>query len=578
MNEIDANFIDFIDELIEEHYPELDDCDIPYKYIVAITLQEIYGFGNVGLEEHLNEGDITGVSEEIPDLSMSDSTISRKRTKLNQTNEELLEKIRELSARIVFILYSEGKNLPAEVLENHGLRDPPTLDKPQIDTETRHEAVRNWAEIFVNEFISPLSFNRTDPQYDYKRYIGLCAHSALQEISPSDVSNTASYLYDSSNIPSGSSLTTNITNIAAENDEKHLPKELIERLDSGDNLLGEASSGNERLDNYLPKELVNQFSECYQNFFKYASDMEIIQDKNRIAVDNTRDSTTSKGGKDSPLVAGSGSGRKPAKYGKHAWMYQFASIADARSPFIWNVSPIYNTSELSIRMAKQMNTLSKLTDIDLDILVVDREYYQGDIVKVGREYFDDDWAIFAKGVGDVEDLLEGVQQGEIQTGKIDFASMDNPPHAFVYPNTNKSVEELDVQITLDQIEIQDGETVIDPENNPLYYRVTLEDDVDHKTHTGYLTDIEISEQNVRKIQSSYRRRKLIEPIFAQLKDTMMPYCESSDPAVRYYFMALGGLFYNMHALVTRSLSPEHGIPLDISGKELLSGIRDVCLR
>jgi hypothetical protein len=578
MNEVDVEFLNLINELKDEYIPELSECSVHPKYISAITLQEIYDFGNTRLEEHLDEDDITGIPDDIADLAVDDSTISRKRKELKQSNGCILPKIKELSARIVFILYTEGENLPAEVLETYGLGDPPTLDKPQVDTETRHEAVRNWAEIFVNEFISPLTFNRTDPQYDYKRYIGLCAHSALQEISPSDVANTASYLYEPSNIPSGSSLTTNITDIAAENDEKYLPKELIEKLDSGDNLLDENSSGNERLDNYLPKELVNQFAECYQNFFEYASDMGVIQDKKRIAVDNTRAPTTSKGGKDSPLVAGSGSGRKPAKYGKHAWMYQFVAIADAESPFIWNVSPIYNTSELSIRMAKQMNTLSKLTDIDLDILVVDREYYQGDIVKVGREYFDDDWAIFAKGVGDVEDLLEGVQQGEIQTGKIDFASMDNPPHAFVYPNTNKSVEELDVQITLDQIEIQDGETVIDPENNPLYYRVTLEDDVDHKTHTGYLTDIEISEQNVRKIQSSYRRRKLIEPIFAQLKDTMMPYCESSDPAVRYYFMALGGLFYNMHALVTRSLSPEHGIPLDISGKELLSAIRDVCLR
>ena len=576
MAEVDSDFYNLAVKLLEDEYDEMIDCDIKDKYIISFILKEIYGYDYRGLDDYLNKVDITGQNRKILDLSMSYSTILNKKDELKESDE--MSKISDLAARIVYILYTEGENLPDEVVKEHGLENPPTIDDPQIDPELRIEAVHDWAEIFVNEILSPLTFNRTNESYDYERYIGLCAHSALQEISPSDAANTASYLYDFSNIPSGSSFIDNISTRVKRNDEKHLPTDLSEKLDSGDNNIADSSSGNDRLDNHLPKELVNQFAECYQNFFELASNMGLIQGKKRIATDNTRNPTTMEGGKDSPVVAGSGSGRRSAKYGDYAWMYQFVFLAHGECPFVWNPSPIYNTSELPLRLAKQLNTLNELTDIDLDTLIVDREYYQADVVDVGREYLGDNWAIYAKEVGDVEDLLDKVQEGEVHASNVDFASMDNPPHAFVYPNTNEAIEDLDVQITIDQIEQEDGNTVIKPEENPLYYRVSLDTDVDHQTHTGYLTDIEINEKNVRKLQSAYRRREKIENMIGQFKDHMQPYCESRDPAVRYYLAAMGGLFYNMHALVARTTSPEHVIPLNISSKELLSGIRDVCLK
>lgn len=577
MNEIDGEFYKTFNKLIKTRLPELDEFEIKRKYITAIALQEIYGFGNTELEEHLAD-DVASLPEDLSNLSMDESTISRNRKKLENSSENLLSKLRDLSTRTVYILYTNGVALPDEVLETHGLDDQPTLDNPQIDAETRHEAVHNWAEEFVDEIISPLTFNRTYPEYGYKRYIGLCAHSALQNISPNDAGNTASYLYDPDNVPSGSSLTTNIIDVATENDEKHFPRELSEKLDSGDSIIHDSSSGNDRLDEYLPTELVNQFVECYANFFDYAAEMGLINGKKRLAVDETRDPTTREGGKASPLVGGSGSGRKPAEYGKHAWMYQSLAIVDPKCPFIWNISPIYNTSELPLRMAKQVHTLDKLTDVDIDILLLDREYYQSDGVHVCREYADDNWAIYAQKRGDIKDLTDKVQEGAPDSSNIDFASMDNPPHVCLYPNTDKPIEELDVQITFEQINSDSGETTTNPDENPLYYRASLESDVDSETHARYLLDMEVTEENLRKIQASYRRRKLIEPVFGQIKHTLMPYCESPHPAVRYYFAALGGLFYNMHALVSRSVSPEHGIPLDITGKELLTGIRDVCFR
>jgi hypothetical protein len=577
MNEIDGEFYKTFNKLIKTRLPELDEFEIKRKYITAIALQEIYGFGNTELEEHLAD-DVASLPEDLSNLSMDESTISRNRKKLENSSENLLSKLRDLSTRTVYILYTNGVVLPDEVLETHGLDDQPTLDNPQIDAETRHEAVHNWADEFVDEIISPLTFNRTYPEYGYKRYIGLCAHSALQNISPNDARNTASYLYDPDNVPSGSSLTTNIIDVATENDEKHFPRELSEKLDSGDSIIHDSSSGNDRLDEYLPTELVNQFVECYANFFEYTTDMGFIDGKRRLAVDETRDPTTSEGGKNTPLVGGSGSGRKSAKIGNHAWMYQFPAIVDPKCPFVWNVSPIYNASELPIRMAKQLNSLDKLTDLSIDILLLDREYYQADGVHVCRKYTDENWAIYAVKRGEVEDHINKVQEGEPKGDKIEFASMANPPYVGLYPNTNIPIEELDIRMRFDQIEHENGETTIKPKENPLYYRVSLDTNDDNNSHARYLHDMKITEKNLRKIQASYRRRKLIEPIFGQIKDTLMPYCESSHPAVRYYFAALGGLFYNMHALVSRSLSPEHGIPLDITGKELLTGIRDGCLR
>jgi hypothetical protein len=578
-NRVNKKICELINDFIVNRRPELMCCEIQNKYLFGITFQEIYGYHNTELEEYLNVNNRREMPKELKDISgISHTTISNKRNSLKNGEVNLLIKIKRLSARIVYILYTDGETLPNKISEAHGLEDPPTIENPHTDPETRLEAVRNWAEIFVNEIILPLTFHRTDPEYEYKRHIGLCAHSALQNIAPNDAANTASYLYDYDNIPSGASLITNINDNATTDIENNLPRDLIENLSTGSDNLNESISGSDLLDEYLPRQLINQFAMCYQNFFEYASELGFLKGKQTLAIDITKDPTTKEGGENKPLAPKSEPPQKSDKYGKYGWLYQAIAVVDSANPFVWNVSPLYSQSELQLRMAKQLESFTKLTDIDLDFLFADRGYYKTDAVEVCRNYFGKSWAINAKAKGDVGDLFDTAQEGEIRTGSVDFGSMNNPPHAFVYPNKDIPVEELDVQMSFDDIEYGAENITTNPEDNELYSRTVLSSEKNyHRTHTGYLTDKPMNEKNIRKIHALYHRRDAIESVFGQIKDTMMPYCESSDPAVRYYFAALGGLFYNMHALINRSYSPEYHIPLDITGKELLSAIRDVCL-
>lgn len=599
MNQIDRLIYEYIMEFLSEQKSEIIDCDIEDKYIVGICLQEIYGYKNVALTRHLKCPPLDEQTE-LPDefeelIGVSDSTISRKRNKLEANNENKLQKIRELSERIVLMLYTEGVNLPDKIIESHNLGNPQNLTEPNIDVATRQKAVRNWSKIFINEIISPLTFDRTNPQYEYRRFIGLCAHVALQDIAPNDAARTAEYLYDNSKVPEGGSLTDYIREGFETDEERWLPKETIDELNSSqsensniekltdflpnhggnetkrgnksDISNNTSQSGTERLDKYLSKELTNQFVECYRNFFELADNLGMLKDSYPIAVDKTGIPTTSDGGKESPLTPRSSSNTSSGKRGDNSWSFQFIGIIDADAPFVWAPSPIYNRTELQIRLAKQLHTLTNLTSYSPDFLFADRGYYKVDCVSVCREYLDDNWAINAKKIGDIKALYEVARKGEVvkDTETIDFGTLEEDPNAFVYPNSNHPIE--------DQVGQEKFTDVNELEEN---VGKKFTDDTEHKTHTAYLTDKNLSRDEIRKIQVLYHIRDSIEPPFGLIKDIMLPYSESGNPVVRHYFMAMAGLFYNMHALVSRSLSPQYNIPLNISAKELLTGIRDVC--
>jgi len=315
MTDIDQILCNFIDRFIETHSPKLNNSNIQRQYLIAFGLQEIYGYSTKDLLRKLNNE--SELPEEVEDLAGEKyHHISKKRRELKNSDEELLNDLRTLSSRIVYILYyDEDVDLPEEALEAYDLKNG--LD---IDTETKKEEARNWAEDLVGEILAPLTFSRTDPEYEYKRYIGLSAHSALQNIAPNDAANTASYLYDPDNIPSGSSLRTNITEFATEYENKYeenyLPKELIEKLQSGTNNFNRSVSGSDNLDKYLPRRLVNQFVRCYQNFFEYASDLGFLEGEQVIAIDATKDPTTKEGGKDTPLATKAESPQKSGRVAK----------------------------------------------------------------------------------------------------------------------------------------------------------------------------------------------------------------------------------------------------------------------
>jgi hypothetical protein len=94
---------------------------------------------------------------------------------------------------------------------------------------------------------------------------------------------------------------------------------------------------------------------------------------------------------------------------------------------------------------------------------------------------------------------------------------------------------------------------------------------------AYATGMELTKENKRKIHVCYRNRRQIEPVIGQVRENHLPYTESMNPAIRYYFMAMAAMFYNFHSLINEHPSPKYGVPLDITAKEWLSAIRDVTL-
>ena len=539
MTNIDHQALNLFEAVLSAEGHTVNSLDIKYKYAVCLYLQEVYGYNSIELVDHLDKNE--DVRERIGvQKGLHNATISNKSDEEKQYYQPLCN----AAKRAVLHLYAEGRQLPESILSHHGLAgDPdPTVSDTNLTDAVEQEAALQWAELFLENITTPLTFNRThNISNDFDRFIGIAAQSALQEVAPRTARNTAKYHYPVENIPSGDTLQSYISEVAAD-ENGEIP--------------------------YVSDEIITQFNECYHNFFELLSKLEGIGNDQLLLVDTTKVPTTSNS--DNPALLSrfkSNSGKYSDDEANMGWGYQLMAAAGEDHVYIRSILPYYNRDETQERLEKQLQWINDDSNVDAYALIGDKGYYKKDVVKICREYLNDDWLICAEVDGDIERLIRKTPAGK--TNKLltpDFGTtkLYPEPNAFVYPNTSSDDN--------DSVTLADYEAVTGND------RKRYEHETDHQSHIGYLTDRDLDDDSMRKLHVLYQRRTNIEPPIGQIKDIYLPYCESNNPAIRYYMMSLAGLFYNFHQLVNRSYSPERGVPLDISGAELLTAITDVALR
>lgn len=516
----------------------VESFDMEEKYLKLLFLRDIYGFSDQETIDHVGES----LRQQL-DLqeNLNKSTVWRKRDGLCENDTEGRVAIRKAAKRIVFECCAAGEEIPQRVLDEYDIPVSAVLSNEQIRRQDEHDALRKWVEWFFDAILQPLTYNREGATYLYRRYVGLCAHCALQTIAPNDAVNTADYLYDGENIPSGGSLTENIQ------------RTLNHNVSEEDEDLG------------FPAELRVQFQDCYRRFFAEANRLGFFEESKPLVVDVTRLPTTGDKESSESVTGGSGSGRKPAKYGKHSWAYQFLSIPNSGAPFIRSIVPVHDGKPEHERLDEQLASVVDDPSLTVDVLLCDKGYYRTNIVDVCREHLQDSWIICAKFAGEIGQLVRNAPKGEI-VWKRDVLFGDPPmqekPGAVVYPNTKGEKRQ--------QRDLSDFGDVTE-ESKPKRYLKTNPS----RSHIAYLTDLRLESDRIRKIHVLYNKRPAVEPTIGQVRHTFLPHTESMNPAVRTYLINLAGLFYNLHHLIKRTLSPDHGVPLDPSGKELLTAIRDV---
>jgi len=539
MTNIDHQALKLFEAVLSAEGHTVNSLDIKYKYAVCLYLQEVYGYNSIELVDHLDKNE--DVRERIGvQKGLHNATISNKSDEEKQYYQPLCN----AAKRAVLHLYAEGRQLPESILSHHGLAgDPdPTVSDTNLTDAVEQEAALQWAELFLENITTPLTFNRThNISNDFDRFIGIAAQSALQDVAPRTARNTAKYHYPVENIPSGDTLQSYISEVAAD-DNGEIP--------------------------YVSDDIITQFNECYHNFFELLSKLEGIGNDQLLLVDTTKVPTTSNS--DNPALLSrfkSNSGKYSDDEANMGWGYQLMAAAGEDHVYIRSILPYYNRDETQERLEKQLQWINDDSNVDAYALIGDKGYYKKDVVKICREYLNDDWLICAEVDGDIERLIRKTPAGK--TNKLltpDFGTtkLYPEPNAFVYPNTSSDDN--------DSVTLADYEAVTGND------RKRYEHETDHQSHIGYLTDRDLDDDSMRKLHVLYQRRTNIEPPIGQIKDIYLPYCESNNPAIRYYMMSLAGLFYNFHQLVNRSYSPERGVPLDISGAELLTAITDVALR
>jgi len=537
MTRFEQRVLDRCEEVFVIQDRPVESFDMEDKYLKILFLKNVYGFSNQEIVDYIGEG-IRQQLELQKDLHRT--TLWRKQQELQENDVDGQAVIRKAAKRAVFQCCAAGEPVPKRVLEEHEIPVNIVLSNDLITRANEQDALRNWIKWFFAEILQPLTYNREETTYPYRSYVGLCAHSALQTIAPNDAVNTADYLYDEEHIPSGASLTKNI-------------RRLIDTSASDEN-------------QEFPEALQDQFEACYRRFFAEANRLGFFENKKRVVADVTPIPTTGDEDSSGMLTGGSGSGRTPAKYGKHSWRYQFLSIPDSDAPFIRSIAPVYNASRKHEPLGEQLATITSDSSLDVDLLICDKGYYRTNVVDVCREYLDDSWVICAKAAGEIGQLMRNTPKGQLAWQRhVTFGDppMRKKPGAFVYPNTK---EETNQQRNLSDFsdtteELEQPKSYVNTDSN--------------RSHIAYITDLQLNPERIRKIHVLYNQRAAIESTIGQVRHTFLPHTESMDATVRTYMINIAGLFYNLHHLIKRTLSPEHGVPLNPSGKELLTAIRDV---
>lgn len=530
-NYIDLS-IDFFESYVSNSDYEIGEFSVKEKYVKAIFLKEVCNLNSQKFVEKVSDS----TKEEIElQTDIHDGTISHKKNELE--NHEF---IRNVAERAVHLLLCSSIEVPDFISSNWDMDPDKQIYYSRSQTQT---GLRNWVDE-LTEVLSPLSqhYDSTD---QFVRDVGYSAHCALLDTAPTGARNTADWAYPRSNIPTGSAFMKRVK---------------------------EMNNPTQKFHPRNPTELSETFDSCFNNFISLASTLGYYDSKQQVAIDSTYIPTEA-GAPDDLTVDGSSSGRVSEKYGERRWIYQIATTIMYPSKFVLSIEPLYDKSNKNLRLEPKLRQISNL-DINIDTIVCDSAYYEKKSIRMLRKY-QPDWIVRAevRGESDIAQLVNKVQESGTPESETEIEISTPPltpkPNALAYPLSDiVDTTDNDTQITFsdpaatadDSGDDRERFTDVDPDEQVL----------------AYVVGGDIDDATKRKTQVAYRTRKRIESMFGQIKDNCLVDTESHDPAVRYYTVAMGCMFYNFNYLINRTLSPQYGIPCrNTSMQEWLTAIRDV---
>lgn len=507
----DTAVLDSADWAFDEVGLDPDTVPVERPYLDAFLLHDAWGFDSVpALVRHLDENE--AAADRIGKSELGHlSTLYRRAETLKEAG--IAGDITDASERAVHTAWRKNGALPEPVMDHWELDPTVDLAEYPVSAETRREAIRNWVEVLLADATEALTFDRgANKSYSIEEYIGLFAHSALQNIGVSAAADTAVYLYDADHIP------------------------------SGDGLLKHIKSDSLRLD-----EIEAQFAAANASVFQRCKTLGLFDDPLDLAFD-----TVAMTWWGNPLNATIGKRREETD-ATPDWVYGVLTAINKDARMCFGVNLVKSKDLHDSVLDALLETAT--THATIRHVFADAEFYDGSVIEVLRKHIDDGWVVRAQETDRIKELIRAAPQDNpaIFEG-VDVTSVTPSPNVFAIP------KQLHRQQTLFNLNTENAAVATDD---------TL------GTHTAYLTDLDDKSATAELINFRYDDRWSIETAMRQYQHDLHPVCSSSNVKVRVYCANIAMLFFNWHSLVNRALSPQYLLPLTVTHHELLTAIRDV---
>jgi hypothetical protein len=510
--------------------------DAPVKplYVYAYLLHEAWGWDSTKTLHEELEGQPQTLARTGTDELCSLTTLYRRVNEMEEAG--LTELISRAADHAVHAVWREYP-LPDEVAANWELDLDMGVSESSVTRPICREAVRNWARILMTDAAKHLTFNRIGKiEYDIEQIIAAFAHSALQSIGLTNGHRTAAYLYDEDSIPSG----TTVTELFRAESEyaNSLDKQTIE----------------------------DQFEAVHCSVLDRFKANGLFGDG---TVDLAGDTTDEPWwGGVNPHTIGTAFPRNDST---PVWEYAMVGTVKTDAPVCFGVSLVESKDQHPAAFNKLLDRAARYTDINYAFF--DKEFYDGGVIETIHNHDCNGLIVKASNTEKIkDDVIAPTPEGESdEIEGVDVTSATPNPNVFVVPkgadtesNTRRGVAR---QQTLTQYnEDTNGRDDTDSSAGNV------------SSHIVYVSYLSVEEHDAEDINDEYGNRWAVETLIRAIKRVFLPKSGSSNERLRIYIANIAVVFYNWLSLVNNALSPQFKLPLNITGKELLTAVRDVGFR
>lgn len=470
----------------------LDELPGDSRRVLALLLHDAWAMDSLPrLSEHLAEIEETASLLSI-NASTDQSTFWRTHDTLKR--EGCREYVRNAATRAVHAVVRRGIVAPEDSIDAHGLDFSPVIDEREVAAETRRRAIRHWVTFLLDELLEPIGFDRAENrEHAVNAIIGAVAQATYAH-GLNSARPTAGWFYDLGDIPSASQ---------------------VSRL----------------LRSVTTQDITQMFTEVNRKFIQVASDHGFFKRDYDYALDTTWVTYGSNRGSEDKAAKRINNPKKGP-----SWLFAVLCVMDLDARFALGLDLVEEKSETTEQFRYLLRTAA--VEGGVDRVHIDREFHDGDAVRMCRVIAGENWVIRAKRKGAADDLLAEVAEGESDVQpNVDFADVTPCPNLYVAPV-------------------------------PERYRD------DGNTHMAFLSDLDPSEFNAREILTRYLKRWSAETMIRQLKHDVGVRTSSPFPEMRLFLLQIATLFYNIHTLVNRAPDPKYALRLDVPAYEVLIAIVD----